>query len=120
MEPAEPSAPASESRPIQGSSTPCPASASTPGPVVSSDLFYDGRGLEREWARAGALAVEMEAATLFALGAVRDVEAAALLVVSDLLLPARLRIAPDELREAELRMGRAALSALGPVPELQP
>ena len=39
---------------------------------------------------------------------------------SDLLLPARLRIAPDELRESEIRMGRAALSALGPVPELQP
>ena len=90
------------------------------GPVVSTDLFYDGRGLEHEWARAGALAVEMEAATLFALAAVRDVQAAALLVVSDLVLPARRRIAPDELRESEIRMGHAALSALGPVPELQP
>jgi purine-nucleoside phosphorylase len=82
------------------------------GPVVSTDLFYDRRGLEREWAEAGALAVEMEAATLFTLAAARDVQAAALLVVSDVVLPARRRIGADELREAEARMGRAALGAL--------
>ena len=40
------------------------------GPVVTTDLFYDARGLER-LAAAGALAVEMEAATLFALAAPR-------------------------------------------------
>ena len=89
------------------------------GPVVSTDLFYDGRGLEHEWARAGAVAVEMEAATLFALAALRDVQAAALLVVSDLVLPPRRRIAPEELRESEVRMGRAALGALGLVPDRQ-
>src|SRR5690349_11495519 len=32
------------------------------GAIVSTDLFYDGRGLEREWSEAGALGVEMEAA----------------------------------------------------------
>jgi DeoD family purine-nucleoside phosphorylase len=90
------------------------------GPVVSTDLFYDGRGLEREWAQAGAVAVEMEAATLFTLARTRDVQAAALLIVSDLVLPARRRIGPEELREAEMRMGRAALGALGLVPERQP
>jgi len=89
------------------------------GPVVSSDLFYDGRGLERGWADAGAAAVEMEAATLFALASTREVPAAALLVVSDLVLPVRRRIGPEELREAEMRMGRVALSALGLVPERQ-
>jgi DeoD family purine-nucleoside phosphorylase len=82
------------------------------GPIVTTDLFYDDRELELEWRAAGALAVEMEAATLFALAAARGVEAAALLVVSDLILPARVRIAQDELRDAERRMGEAALRAL--------
>ena len=82
------------------------------GPIVTTDLFYDDRGLEREWSAAGALAVEMEAATLFSLAAARGVQAAALLVVSDLVLPARVRIGPDELRDGERRMGEAALRAL--------
>ncbi len=41
------------------------------GPIVTTDLFYDDRGLERSWSEAGALAVEMEAATLFALAGAR-------------------------------------------------
>jgi DeoD family purine-nucleoside phosphorylase len=83
-----------------------------PGPVVSTDVFYDRRGLEREWRAAGVLAVEMEAATLFALAAVHDVQAAALLVVSDLVLPERVRIGPEQLEQAERRMGRMAVEAL--------
>jgi purine-nucleoside phosphorylase len=90
------------------------------GPVVSTDLFYDDRGLERGWSEAGALAVEMEASTLFALAARRGFDAAALLVVSDLVLPSRRRIGQDELREAERRMGEAALRALSLAPEPQP
>jgi uridine phosphorylase len=82
------------------------------GTIATTDLFYDGRGLEHEWAAAGALAVEMEAATLFALAAARAVQAAALLVVSDIVLPERVRIGQDELRAAERRMGEAALRAL--------
>ena len=69
-------------------------------------------GSSAEWSAAGALAVEMEAATLFALAAARGVQAAALLVVSDLILPTRVRIGQDELRGAERRMGEAALRAL--------
>ncbi len=81
--------------------------------VVSTDLFYDGRpDQEREWIAAGALAVEMESATLFALAAKRGLRAGTLLVVSDQLVPARVRISPEELRAAELRMGEAALLAL--------
>jgi DeoD family purine-nucleoside phosphorylase len=83
------------------------------GPVVSTDLFYDRRELEHEWSAAGALAVEMETATLFVLAAARDVEPAALLVVSDLVLPERVRIGQDDLRSAEQRMGQAAIRALG-------
>jgi DeoD family purine-nucleoside phosphorylase len=89
------------------------------GPVVSTDLFYDARGLEREWSEAGALAVEMEASTLYALAAVRGLDAAALLVVSDLVLPSRVRIGQDDLRAAERRMGEAALRAVSPAPARQ-
>jgi DeoD family purine-nucleoside phosphorylase len=85
----------------------------TAGPIVSTDLFYDGReGAEREWLAAGALAVEMEAATLFALAARRGFEAAALLTVSDVVLPARVRIGADELSAAEKRMGEVAVRGL--------
>ena len=35
-----------------------------PVAVASTDLFYDSRRLEREWRAAGAVAVEMEAATV--------------------------------------------------------
>ena len=81
--------------------------------VVSTDLFYDEReALEDEWIRAGAAAVEMESATLFALGAARSLRTASLLIVSDLVRPTRARIGADELREAELRLGETALSAL--------
>jgi DeoD family purine-nucleoside phosphorylase len=86
------------------------------GPVVSTDLFYDTRGLEREWSETGALAVEMEVATLYALAAARGVDAAALLVVSDVILPSRVRIDQDDLRAAERRMGTAALRALSVAP----
>jgi DeoD family purine-nucleoside phosphorylase len=89
------------------------------GAVVSTDLFYDRRGLEVQWSRAGALGVEMEAATLFALAAERGFDAAALLVVSDLVLPERVRIGADELRAAERRMGEAALRALSLAAEPQ-
>jgi purine-nucleoside phosphorylase len=85
-----------------------------PGPIVSTDLFYDRRGLELGWHAAGVLAVEMEAATLFTLAAAHQVEAAALFTVSDLVLPERVRIGPEELESAERRMGQVALRALGP------
>ena len=83
------------------------------GPVVSTDLFYDDpRQPERGWIAAGALAVEMESATLFALGARRGFEAGALLVVSNLLSGERVRIGAEELKAAEHRLGEAALLGL--------
>ncbi len=83
------------------------------GPVVSTDLFYDGPARSEErWLADGAVAVEMEAATLFALAQRRGFEAGALLVVSDLLVPERVRIGPVELREAELGLGQTAVRAL--------
>jgi DeoD family purine-nucleoside phosphorylase len=85
----------------------------TAGLIVTTDLFYDGEPGEQEaWRAAGALAVEMETATLFALAARRGLRAAALLTVTDLLLGERVRIAPDQLAKAEERMGELAMRAL--------
>jgi purine-nucleoside phosphorylase len=81
--------------------------------IVSSDLFYDSpAGQEQEWLDAGALAVEMETAALFALARRRGLQAASLLLVSDLVLPRRVRIEPEPLRLGELRLGAVAVAAL--------
>lgn len=83
------------------------------GTVVSTDLFYDSpAGQEARWLAAGAGAVDMETATLLVLARRRGLQAASLLAVSDVLLPARERIRPDVLRTAEQRLGRAGLDAL--------
>jgi len=85
------------------------------GLVVTSDLFYDpDLGRQQGWAAEGALAVEMETAAVFAVAHVRGIAAASLLLVTDLVLPARERIAADALREGEERLGRAAVAALTP------
>ncbi|MGO9488575.1 MAG: purine-nucleoside phosphorylase [Solirubrobacteraceae bacterium] len=81
------------------------------GAVVSVDLFYEpgpaGAGHE-------ALAVEMEAATLFALGAAESIPVACLLAVSDTFGAggARSRIGDHQLLSAGEAMGRAAIAAL--------
>lgn len=81
------------------------------GSVVSVDLFY-----ERGPAGAGrdALAVEMEAATLFALGRLEAVPVACLLTVSDTFDAdgGRHRIEDQDLLAAAERMGAAAVAAL--------
>lgn len=83
------------------------------GTIVSTDLFYDGpAGEEERWVQAGALAVEMESATLFALARRRGLQAGSLLLVSDLLGSGRVRIEPDRLRAGEERLGRVAAAAL--------
>jgi uridine phosphorylase len=82
------------------------------GPVASTDLFYEGRDEEESWRSAGARAVEMECATLFALAARRGVAAAAALIVTDLLAQKRRRIGAKALTDAEHRLGRLAAGAL--------
>jgi uridine phosphorylase len=83
------------------------------GPVVSTDLFYDtAPGTEERWRDDGLLGVEMETATLFALAGRRRLRAAAVLIVTDLLFPSRRRIHPEELRDAEHRLGELAVAAL--------
>ena len=84
------------------------------GLVVSSDLFYDpDPERARGWARAGALAVEMEAATLFTLGRRLDVATACVLAVSDTFEDGeRRRIGDEELAAAAERMGSLAAATL--------
>lgn len=83
------------------------------GPVASTDLFYDDRsGPIQAWQAAGAVAVEMETASLFALARRLGCAAASLLLVTDLLLPERQRIDEASLRAGELRLGEVALRAL--------
>jgi len=82
------------------------------GPVVSSDLFYnpDGGQYER-WSKRGVLAVEMEAAALFTVGALRGVQAGCLLTISDIVVEGEfVRISDEELRAAVDRMTRVALA----------
>jgi DeoD family purine-nucleoside phosphorylase len=84
------------------------------GPIVSSDLFYnpDGGQYER-WSSRGVLAVEMEAAVLFTLGALRGFAAGCLLTVSDVVVEGEFqRISDEELRAAVDRMTRVALATV--------
>jgi len=80
------------------------------GPVATCDTFYDpDPDRLTRWSERGVLAVEMEAATLFTLAALRGASAGCLLVASN---------AGDEwldeeaLKEAVDRMTRIALATL--------
>ena len=81
------------------------------GPIVSSDLFYNpDEGQYERWSKRGILAVEMEAAALFTLGALKGVHAGCLLTVSDIVVEGEfVRISDEELRAAVDRMTRIAL-----------
>lgn len=82
------------------------------GTIVSVDLFYEPDGRRRD--PQDALAIEMEAAALFALGSAQGVPVACLLAVTDTFdsRGTRTRIDGDTLREAAERMGAVALTAL--------
>ena len=82
------------------------------GPIVSSDLFYNpDEGQYERWSKRGVLAVEMEAAALFTVGAIRGVDAGCLLTVSDIVVEGEFKRIPDEeLRAAVDRMTRVALA----------
>jgi DeoD family purine-nucleoside phosphorylase len=81
------------------------------GPIVSSDLFYNPDKAQYErWSKRGILAVEMEAAALFTVAALRGVQGGCLLTVSDIVVEGEfVRITDDELRAAVDRMTRIAL-----------
>jgi DeoD family purine-nucleoside phosphorylase len=82
------------------------------GAIVSVDLFYDADGRRPD--SAGVLAIEMEAAALFAVGANAKMPVACVLAVSDTFdaRGKRSRIDDHALLEAAERMGSAAIAAL--------
>jgi DeoD family purine-nucleoside phosphorylase len=81
------------------------------GPIVSSDLFYNpNEGQYERWSKRGVLAVEMEAAALFTVAAIRGVESACLLTISDIVVEGVFtRISDDDLRASVDRMTTLAL-----------
>ena len=83
------------------------------GPIVSSDLFYDPEDEPATlWSNLGVLAVEMEAAAIFTIAAMRGVRAGCLLTVSDTIGAEVVRIGDEELRDAVDNMMALALDTL--------
>ena len=90
------------------------------GPIVSSAIFYQpDTGPAERWADRGVLAVEMEAAVLFTLGALRKIQAGCVLLVSDLVPGAHtmgggqfVYISDEELQKAVDGMSELALHAI--------
>lgn len=88
--------------------------------IVSTDLFYESRsgesgsGRRGEWSAAGAIAVEMEASALFAVGASAGIQVACVLAVTDTFDAdgARTHIDDHALVGAVEAMGTAAAAAL--------
>src|SRR6059058_4055285 len=72
------------------------------GPIVSSDIFYNpDEGQYQRWSERGVLAVEMEAAMLFTLGALRKIKTGCLLIVSDVVVEGTfVRISEEDMRAA--------------------
>lgn len=85
------------------------------GRIVSTDVFYErDSDRSRDWSAAGAIAVEMEAAALFAVGAGAAVSVGCVLAVSDVFQgeDERVRIEDYALTQAAETMGAVALAAL--------
>jgi uridine phosphorylase len=85
------------------------------GLIATSDLFYDrDRGRSGTWSAAGALGVEMEAATLLRVGELRGVAVGCLLAVTDVFDAGgvRERIDAEALLRAGERLGRVGAAAL--------
>lgn len=90
-----------------------PSAAS--GAIASTDLFYEaGSDRGASWRKQGAIAVEMEAASLFTLGEQAGIQVACLLAVSDVFEQdgRRVRIDDQRLLESAEAMGRTAVAAL--------
>jgi uridine phosphorylase len=93
-----------------------------PSRIVTTDLFYHSHpggegppsGRADAWRRRGAVAVEMEAATVFALGRRLGIATACVLAVSDTFAGGeRQRIGDEDLAAAAERMGAVAAGAFG-------
>ena len=90
------------------------AAGARPATVASTDLFYDPREESAvAWAGDGAVAVEMEAATIFTLAARHGIAAACVLGVTDLASPdGSQRATPQQIEEIGLRVGEIGYAGL--------
>jgi purine-nucleoside phosphorylase len=81
------------------------------GQVVTSDIFYQpDPSIAARWSDRGILAVEMEAAVLFTLGALRKFQAGCMLIVSDVIVEGEfLRISDEDMKKAVDEMTELAL-----------
>ena len=85
------------------------------GPVISSDAFYaEDPNFAKFWAERGVVAVEMECATVFALGWMRGLRTGALVVIADSLVDPGKKdlLHHNELADVMERASRAVLEAL--------
>ena len=84
------------------------------GAVATSDTFYDpDPERHARWSARGVLAVEMEAAAIFTVAALRGARAGCLLTVSDIVVGgAFTRISDEDLQAAVDRMTRVALATV--------
>ncbi|MEM1619187.1 MAG: purine-nucleoside phosphorylase [Fervidicoccaceae archaeon] len=82
-------------------------------PVVSNDAFYaESEEFAKWWSSRGAVAVEMEAATLFAVASLRRLRASAVLIICDSLVRDLGFLTAEELRPYVERTASAVLEAL--------
>jgi DeoD family purine-nucleoside phosphorylase len=81
------------------------------GPIVSSDVFYNpDMGQYQRWSDRGILAVEMEAAMLFTVGALKKLQTGCLLIVSDVVVEGEfVRISDEDMQRAVDQMTELAL-----------
>jgi purine-nucleoside phosphorylase len=84
------------------------------GPIVSSDVFYNpDTGQYQRWSDRGILAVEMEAAMLFTIGALRKIQTGCLLIVSDVVVEGEfVRISDEDMKRAVDQMTELALETI--------
>jgi 5'-methylthioadenosine phosphorylase/purine-nucleoside phosphorylase len=73
------------------------------GPIVSAGLFYDPReGMMQRWSDRGHIAVEMEAAMLYTLGALHKIETLCLCTISDLIVGGTHQ---ERISDADMKIG---------------
>ena len=84
------------------------------GPIVSSDVFYNpDTGQYQRWSDRGILAVEMEAAMLFTVGALKKIQTGCLLIVSDVVVEGEfVRISDEDMKRAVDEMTELALATV--------
>jgi purine-nucleoside phosphorylase len=84
------------------------------GGIVSSDIFYNpDSGQYQRWSDRGILGVEMEAATLFTIGALKKIQTGCLVTVSDVVVEGEFkRITDEDLRTAVDQMTELALATI--------